>query len=142
MAARNLGELDRLRQARKLLAPYEDHVLFNGTACFGSAQQYLALACGATDEFDEADARFHAAAERHTTMAAPALLAATKLEWGAMLLRRRAPSDGVRSRVLLEESLTIAHGLGLSALEQASHRLLATESQGAIDGAVVNASNG
>ena len=75
-------------------------------------------------------------------MAAPALLAATKLEWATMLLRRRAPSDGVRSRVLLEEALTVAHGLGLPALEQASHRTLATESQGEMDGAVVNASNG
>ena len=134
MAARNVGDSDRLHQARKLLAPYEDHIVFNGTACFGVAQQYLAIACGAADEFDEADARFHAAAERHTAMAAPALLAATKLEWATVLLRRRAPSDGVRSRVLLEEALTIAHGLGLTALEQASHRSLASESQAVVDG--------
>jgi AAA ATPase domain len=128
MAARNVGDVDRLQQAHKLLAMHEDHVAFNGTACFGSVQQYLAIACGVSDEFDEADKRFHAAAESHTAMAAPALLAATKLEWATMLLRRRAPSDGVRSRVLLEEALTVAHGLGLPALEQASHRTLATVS--------------
>ena len=130
MAARNVGDLDRLSEARKLLVPYEDRFAFNGTANFGATQQYLAIACGAFDEFDEADARFAAADDRHTAMAAPALLATTKLEWATMLLRRRAPSDGVRSRVLLEESLSIAHGLGLTALEQASHRLLASESRG------------
>ena len=133
MSARNVGDLDRVSKARKLLTPYEDHIVFNGTACFGSVQHYLGIACGAVDEFDEADARFHAAAQRHAAMSAPALLAATKLQWATVLLRRRAPSDGVRSRVLLEEALTIAHGLGLTALEQATHRILATESHATAD---------
>jgi len=129
MAAATVGELDRLNTIRRLLEPFHTHVLFNGTACFGSAELYLALACAGTDRLDEADARFYAASQTHVAMSAPALLALTKLEWAKMLLRRRAPSDGVRGRVLLEEALTIAHGLGLTGLESDVHHMLATETQ-------------
>jgi hypothetical protein len=60
-------------------------------------------------------------------MSAPALLALTKLEWGRMLLARRGLSDSVRARVLLEESLTMAHSLGLEWIGQECHRMLADD---------------
>ena len=125
MAAAAAGDAERCAAARRLLEPFGDHFVFNGTACFGSAWHYVALAATAAGDHEEADRWFQVASGAHTELSAPALLALTKLEWAKALLRRRGPSDDIRARVLLEDTLTIAHGLRLSVLEAESHRMLA-----------------
>jgi hypothetical protein len=127
MAAAAAGDVSRGTAIRRIMEPFGGQFVFNGTACFGSTWHYLALASTITGDFEEADGWFHAASTAHAELPAPALLALTKLEWAKALLRRRAPSDAIRGRVLLEDALTIAHGLGLGALEAESHRLLAGE---------------
>jgi hypothetical protein len=125
MAAAATGDVERCGAARRLLEPFGDHFVFNGTACFGSAWHYVALAATAAGDHEDADRWFQVASSAHTELSAPALLALTKLEWAKALLRRRGPSDDIRARVLLEDVLTIAHGLRLAVLEAESHRMLA-----------------
>ena len=79
---------------------WRDRVIFNGSACFGSTNHYLAVALAALGKYPAADALFRDAAAQHAVMAAPALLALSKLEWARMLLLRHGLSDAVRARAV------------------------------------------
>jgi hypothetical protein len=117
-------ELDRLARIAELLGPWRGQVAFNGTACFGAVSHYLGVARSALRDWSAADELFRDAAERHTSMSAPALVALTKLEWARMLLDRHGLSDAVRARILAEEALTMAHSLGLEWIGREAHVLL------------------
>jgi hypothetical protein len=126
MAATLLGDRPRLARIVELFEPFHHHVIFNGTACFGSVRHYVALAEVAHGRFERADQLFAGAVEVHEQLSAPALIALTRMEWARFLLRRGAPSDGVRARLMLEDALTSSHSLGLRWIERESDRLLVT----------------
>ncbi len=67
---------------------------------------------------DRAEECFAAAARTHAAMAAPALLAGTRVEWAAMLLARGREDGTGRARGLLAQAAPVAAELGLSRLAQ------------------------
>lgn len=84
---------------------------------------YLGLLATTIGRFDDAEARF-AAAATHERIQAPTWLARTRLEWARMLLVRRQPGDVERARELLGQALATARELGLGNIERQAVALL------------------
>jgi tetratricopeptide (TPR) repeat protein len=110
-----------------LLAPYADQFVFAYGGAWGAVAHYLGLLAATLDRFDEAEARFAAAAATHERIGAPAWLARTRCEWAAMLSRRGEPGDAERARDLLDQALTTARELGLASVERRVVELLSAK---------------
>ncbi|MGH8972578.1 MAG: hypothetical protein ACRD0C_05180 [Acidimicrobiia bacterium] len=93
-----------------------------GTAS-GSVAHYLGVLATTTGDFDEAAARFAAAAV-HERIGAPTWLARTRLEWARMLLTRRRSGDGEQAREILGQALDAARDLGLRTVERRAVELM------------------
>jgi hypothetical protein len=120
-----LGDAARAAALYRLLAPYPDQlpVFVVGTAS-GSVLHYLGLLATTIGRFDDAEARFAAAAATHERIQAPTWLTRTRLEWARMLLVRRQPSDAERARELIGQALATARELGLGNVERQAVALL------------------
>jgi class 3 adenylate cyclase len=101
----------------RLFEPFADQVVVGAGMPFGSVAHHLALLATAVGDFDRADASFAVAAETHTRIDAPALLACTRTEWARCLLQRRGEGDADRARELLTQALHSARTLGLPKIE-------------------------
>ncbi|MDQ1490403.1 MAG: hypothetical protein QOJ23_2917, partial [Actinomycetota bacterium] len=108
-----------------LLAPHHGLVITTGGACAGGADHYLGLLSRTLGRLDEAEAHFASAAALHERIAAPTLLARTRLEW-AQMIRRRAGGADIRARDLLHQALGSAVELGLGTVERRARALLET----------------
>jgi class 3 adenylate cyclase len=120
-----LGDTARAGALYRLLAPYRDQlpVFVVGTAG-GSVHHYLGLLATTMGRFDDAEARFAAAAATHQRIQAPTWLARTRLEWARLLLTRHQPGDLERARELLGQAIAGARELGLGNLERNAVALL------------------
>jgi hypothetical protein len=94
-----------------------------GVVC-GAVTHYLGLLATTLGRFDEAEARFTAAAAAHRRMGAVIWLSRTRLEWARMLLAREAPGDRARASELLQEVLATAEQFGLANLRRCAGELL------------------
>jgi tetratricopeptide (TPR) repeat protein len=109
----------------RLLAPWSEHVVFNGLFVFGSVSHLLGRLAGTLGWYDEAETRFATAAAVHERIGAPGLLARTRVGWAQMLLERRGPDDEARARVLLGQALAAAGDFGLAGIEGKADGLVA-----------------
>ena len=124
MVAARLGDRRGASVLYGLLAPYSDQFVFAYGGAWGALAHYLGLLATTLDRFDEAEARFAAAAATHERIGAPAWLARTRCEWAAMLLRRGEPGHADRARHLLDQALATARDLGLANVERRTLALL------------------
>lgn len=121
----DVGDAERAAILYDLLAPHRGLVITVGNACIGGVDHYLALLSLTLGQLDEAEAYFRSAAALHERIAAPTLLARTRLEWARMIRRNTDGGDG-RARALLHQALTSAVELGLGTVERRARALLET----------------
>jgi class 3 adenylate cyclase len=121
-----LGDAGQAAELESRLAPYAKQVvsIAQGGIPTGSVAHYLGLLSAMLRRFDEAHARFAAAAGVHERVVAPIWLARTRAEWAAALLRRGNPRDADQARVLLDEALATAVDLSLDPLERRARALI------------------
>jgi class 3 adenylate cyclase/tetratricopeptide (TPR) repeat protein len=121
-----LGDAARAAALYRLLAPYPDQLSVSQISVLasGSVQHYLGLLATTMGRFDDAEARFAAAATTHQRIQAPTWLARTRLEWARMLLARRQPGDAERAQELLDQAITTAREFGLGNVERKALALL------------------
>jgi len=113
------GDLDRAAALTRLLAPYPDHIaVFAVGLGIGCVSHYLGLLAATMGDLGEASAHFAEAEALHVRVGAPTWLARTRLEWGRVLLTRRAPGDADRAGKLLDQAWTAARQLRLTGLLQ------------------------
>jgi class 3 adenylate cyclase len=108
----------------KWLAPYANQLVGAGTYWWRPVSWPLGLLSATLGRFDEAEARFAAAAATEERIGAPAWLARTRLDWARMLTIRRQPADATRARQLLGQALATARELGLANVERQAVALL------------------
>jgi tetratricopeptide (TPR) repeat protein len=101
-----------------LLRPYAERTLVVGraTVCYGSVSRILGLLATTMKRWEEAEAHFTTALQRHEYMVAKPLLARTQYDYGRMLLSRGQPSDHEKAATLLDQALAMAHELGMTGL--------------------------
>jgi len=120
-----LGDTAQASLLSDVLEPYPDQMPVGSLGMTGgSVSHHLGLLATTLDRYDEADARFRAAAETHSRIGAPTWLARTELEWARLLLRRDGPGDRDRARQLLGRALDTAHQLDLATVARRAGRLL------------------
>jgi len=119
-----VGDRERAAALYRLLLPHRGLVAQAGSSVTGGVVHYIALLSTVLGRFDEADADFESAARLHQRLAAPTLLARTRLEWARMLVDRRQPGDVERARELLGQALATARELGLANVERRAVELL------------------
>jgi len=120
-----LGDTARASILSGLLEPYADQLPVSALGMPGGAvHYYLGLLAATLDRYDEAEARFRAAAEMHARIGAPTWLARTELEWAHLLLRRAEPRDRSQARLLLGRALDTAHRLDLAIVARRGASLL------------------
>jgi tetratricopeptide (TPR) repeat protein len=119
-----LGDSARAPVLSDLLAPYADQMPVGGLGvASGSVAYYVGLLATTLGNFEDAEARFQAAAAATARIDAPAWLARTRLEWARMLLGRREPGDAERARQLLGQAVGTARQLGLGTVERRAAEL-------------------
>ncbi|MCA1842793.1 MAG: hypothetical protein LC792_06295, partial [Actinobacteria bacterium] len=122
-----LGRADCVPQLRPMLEPYADQLVVSGFAgcIMGSVSLYLGLLAATVGDWSDAEDRFLAAAAAHERIAAPVLLAYTRLEWARMLLARAESTDVQRARDLLDQARAAASEFGLAKIGNDATELLA-----------------
>jgi hypothetical protein len=113
-AAAELGDADACASLHSELAPYADRLIqwsFSGNA--GSVRRVLGRAAAGAGRFAEAREHFEAALARHAELRAPALLARTQCDYGALLVQG-TQGDRRRGRQLLSAAAVAARRLDLS----------------------------
>jgi predicted ATPase/DNA-binding SARP family transcriptional activator/class 3 adenylate cyclase len=123
-----VGQRDDTEAARRLyeqLLPVGPLFAF-GNICRGAVAHALGVLARVLSRYDDADEHFAAAAAMHERMQAPFHQARTWLEWGRMLLQRRAEGDLERAIELLERSRDTAAQYGCAQVERRALRLLAS----------------
>ena len=119
-----LGDPESAAVLADLLSPYSDSVVVLSTSAMNCVSHYLGILAASLGRFEEAEARFSAAARTQLRVGAPGWLARTRLEWARMLLARRGPADAERARELLGQALATARELGLGTVERRATALL------------------
>jgi class 3 adenylate cyclase/tetratricopeptide (TPR) repeat protein len=109
----------------RLLAPYADQFVAAGNGiCLGSVARYLGRLAATMGAYDEAAARFAAAAAAHTRIGAAAWLIRTQLDWACLLLTRQGAGDIEVAAELLGQALAAARHLALNTLARRALSLL------------------
>lgn len=122
--AAHLGATAHAERLTAILCPYAAQAIPLIPAPTPSVAHHLGLLSTTLGRYDEAETWFAAAAATHERLGAPHWLARTRLEWGRMLLARRAPGDTERARELLSQALVTARELDLGNLEPRAVALL------------------
>ncbi|MGH2627991.1 MAG: hypothetical protein ACRDHY_15230, partial [Anaerolineales bacterium] len=122
----HLGDAHWAAALSDQLAPYPNQLptLTHGGVVGGSVAHHLGMLASTLGHYDEAEARFAAAAATHGRIGARSWLARTRLEWARMLLTRRQPGDTDRAQELLGQALATARELGLGNVERRAVELL------------------
>jgi hypothetical protein len=117
-AAALLGDVERARQIRDLIAPYRDHSAVLGIAAFlGAVPHHCGVLNGVLGEWDDAVADLELGLERHRAMSARPWVALSQIELARVLAARDAPGDAARAAKLTAEATAMADELGLGAVK-------------------------
>jgi eukaryotic-like serine/threonine-protein kinase len=102
------------------LLPYAERNVLVGlaTAYFGAGAYYLGLLAVTLRRWDDAEAHFTDALQRHTQAGARPFVAYVQYEHARMLLTRALPGDQEKATALLAQALATAQELGLAGLEE------------------------
>ncbi|MGH2600455.1 MAG: helix-turn-helix domain-containing protein, partial [Dehalococcoidia bacterium] len=129
----SLGDRDHAAVLYDMFLPYAGRVLVFEVAvlCYGAAAHYLGMLAATMERWDVAEAHFEDALAMHARMGARPLLAHTRREYAAMLLKRRAPGDAGRARGLIAAATATYDELGMD--------VWAAKARGLLEGAQVGA---
>jgi len=108
------------------LAPWTNLLPFTGATSNGAVAGELATLATVLGRYDDAETHFTHALELHERLQAPFYVALTKLEWGGMLLARRAGDDLAHAEEMLTSARDSAQGYGFAAVERRAGEALAT----------------
>ncbi len=117
-AAAHLHHADAAAVLLEQLEPWADQVSYNAVHVKGSVHHYLGLLAATLGDHDRALTHFAAAADKHEQMAAPLLLAQTRLGWASCLIERGGPGDSEEAARMLELAAATAGELGAATLER------------------------
>ena len=106
------------------LAPFHDHVVFNGGTVNGSVAGYLGLLASMLGRHEDATAHFTEACGVHERMGAVYWLAVNRLDWAGMAARRNHAGDAGHARELLAQVQEAAQRHGFARLQQLASRVL------------------
>jgi class 3 adenylate cyclase len=106
------------------LAPYHDHVVFNGGTVNGSVAGYLGLLASTLGRHEDAGAHYSEACGVHERMGAVYWLAVNRLDWASMYARRNHAGDAGHARELLAKVQEAARAHGFARVEQQAARVL------------------
>ena len=101
-------------------------VAFTGATVNGAVAEHLGVLATVLELYDEADGHFGHALQTYEGLSAPFFVAMTELEWGRMLLVRRAAGDLTRARTMLSSARGTAQRYGFAGLERRVGEELAT----------------
>ena len=102
----------------ELLSPYADHLVILMTSGLNSVSHFLGMLATSLGQFEEAEARFNAAAATHARIGAPVGWPAPGWNGAACSSARHQPGDAERARDLLSQALATARELGLANVER------------------------
>ena len=120
-ACARVENLDGAAILLEQLLPWREQVAFPGFGAFGSVARSAGLLAGLLGR-DEADELFALAERTHQRLRAPSLLARTRLDWGAWLLKK---GESERGRRLVEQGHEAAVAFGCATDAQRAEALLA-----------------
>ncbi len=121
-AAARLGDRALCERLHRDLVPYRELFVDNATTFWGSVERYIALALTCLGRHGEASASFERAAEAHTRLNAPILLARTRLEWAEATI-------GSDESETARESAIEQFGAALAVAERFDLRTIARRAQ-------------
>jgi tetratricopeptide (TPR) repeat protein len=113
-----LGLIDHAIALLERLAPFHDHVPYNGTTAHEPVAMYLGALTTVLGRYEEADKYFEEAQELNVRGGMTFAEANTKMFWGRMLRQRGGPGDAERGRVLLSEAREVAARRDYAAVER------------------------
>jgi tetratricopeptide (TPR) repeat protein len=90
------------------LAPFHDHVPYNGTSCHEPVAMFLGALATVLGRYEEAEMYFEEAQELNVRGGMVFAEANTKLWWARMLRQRGEPADAKRTRALLQDARELA----------------------------------
>jgi DNA-binding SARP family transcriptional activator len=108
------------------LAPWPNLVAFSGITVQGAVQHSLGTLSAVLGQFDAAEDHFKRAFRIHCKLGAPFFIAITQLEWGRMLLLRRAEGDSTTAKTMFHSARDLALHHGYGELERRSLTGLST----------------
>ncbi len=117
-AAALLGDVERSRQIRDLIAPYREHSAVLGVAAFlGAVPHHCGVLNGVLGEWDDAVADLEIGLERHRAISARPWVALSQIELARVLAARDGPGDAARAAKLAAEAAAVADELDLGAVK-------------------------
>ena len=124
--ASGLADTDAAETLYHRLERWARMVIFRATGIHGSVAQHLGTLATVLGRYDTAESHFTQALEIHENLEAPYWTALTKLEWGRMLLARRANADLGRAQEMLLSAYDTAQSYGFTAVENSAEEALAS----------------
>ncbi|HZI37017.1 MAG TPA: hypothetical protein VFF24_01830, partial [Acidimicrobiia bacterium] len=120
-----LGRVDCVPLLRSALQPYAGQLVLGAFAAWivGSVDFFLGVLAATVRDWEDAEARFAAAAVVQQHVNAPAWLARTHLEWARMLFARAEPGDEERAHDLLRQAVAIVSERGVPRIEHEAAEL-------------------
>ena len=114
--AARIGDRERARMTYVRLLPFAGHNIILGASgvFYGPVPRYLGQLAEALGDYGIAEQRFEEAITMARRVNSPPFVAYCQLEYGAMLLRRRAGLE-TRGIPLVEQGLALARSLGNAA---------------------------
>jgi class 3 adenylate cyclase/tetratricopeptide (TPR) repeat protein len=120
----SLGEQGAAKIVYDQLSPWPDLVGFAGSNIAVGVSHHLATLATVLGRHNDAESHFAHALEIHENLEAPFFIAETKLEWGRMLLVRRAEGDLPRAKEMLTSARDKAQSYGFAAIERRASEAL------------------
>ncbi len=121
----DLGDAGAARQAYDLLAPYAELPVLPSLAvvCLGSAERWLGLAAGVWGDHELARHHFERAVRANLVLGNRPMVAMTRAELAASLMRCAWPAQADRAAELLDQAIHAAEEMGMSCRAEAWRHL-------------------
>ena len=120
----HLGKRDSIAEIYEFLTPFADHTAVVAAVVCGATSHFLGMLATELGDFERAVDHLTTAAEMHERGELPTWLTRSRLELGAVLLRRNGRGDRDRAMQLLDQSLAGAVEYGLDGDERRARQLL------------------
>ena len=111
-ACRRLCLPDRAGELYELLTPFSGQMAVSGAGVYGSIDWALGALATTLERYEQAAARFAAAAEIEERLGAPLFLARTRACWARALIAHGRPEELDRAQSMLEQAEDTAQRLG------------------------------
>ena len=126
MVVAKVGHMEFARSLYDTLLPFADQAGTNGPLVWTTIAHVLGELATLLERYDDAEAHFAHAEQIAEHLQAPFHLARAHLDWGRMLLKRRAEGDVERAVDLLGRARDLAGRYGCAGVEREAIALLAS----------------